>query len=158
MSSRKSFGPSIEPWRNPALTGYCCEDFPSRTTQKPCITEKRTNQDKYLTWNSMRLKLVKKTCMLNPAKTRGYTKRYSSSSPKSIKSTSNSIRCNCQKICSWSKRPKTVLEIKRAHFSRWKTIPLFASFWDFTNHRKKTNRAVVFSCRPFPNILKYRYN
>ena len=29
-------------------------------------------------------------------------------------------------------------------------------FKDFTNHRKKTNRAVVFSSRPFPNILKYR--
>ena len=29
-------------------------------------------------------------------------------------------------------------------------------FNDFTNHRKKTNRAVVFNCRPFPNILKYR--
>ena len=25
----------------------------------------------------------------------------------------------------------------------------------FTNHRKKTNRVVVFSCRPFPKILKY---
>ena len=25
---------------------------------------------------------------------------------------------------------------------------------DFTNHRKKTNKAIVFSCRPFPNILK----
>ena len=23
----------------------------------------------------------------------------------------------------------------------------------FTNHRKKTNRAVVFSCRPFPTFL-----
>ena len=27
---------------------------------------------------------------------------------------------------------------------------------DFTNERKKANRAVVFSCRPFPNILKYK--
>ena len=24
--------------------------------------------------------------------------------------------------------------------------------------RKKTNRAVVFGCRPFPNILKYKEN
>ena len=29
-------------------------------------------------------------------------------------------------------------------------------FKDFTNFTKKTNRAVVFSGRPFPNILKYR--
>ena len=33
---------------------------------------------------------------------------------------------------------------------------IYKIFKDFTNHRKKTNRAVVFSCRPFPNILKYR--
>ena len=28
-------------------------------------------------------------------------------------------------------------------------------FQDFTKHRKKTNRVLVFTCRPFPNILKY---
>ena len=33
---------------------------------------------------------------------------------------------------------------------------IYKLFKDFTNHRKKTNRAVVFSCRPFSNILKYR--
>ena len=32
---------------------------------------------------------------------------------------------------------------------------IYKFFKDFTNHRKKTNRAVVFSSRPFPNI-KYR--
>ena len=26
----------------------------------------------------------------------------------------------------------------------------------FTNHRKKTDRAVVFSCTPLPDIIKYR--
>ena len=29
------------------------------------------------------------------------------------------------------------------------------SFKNFTHYEKKTNRAVVFSIRPFPNILKY---
>ena len=33
---------------------------------------------------------------------------------------------------------------------------IYKFFKGFTNHRKKTNRAVVFSCIPFPNILKYR--
>ena len=33
---------------------------------------------------------------------------------------------------------------------------IYKFFKHFTNHRMKTNRAVVFSCRPFPNILKYR--
>ena len=33
---------------------------------------------------------------------------------------------------------------------------IYKLFKYFTNHRKKTNRVVVFSSRPFPNILKYR--
>ena len=34
-----------------------------------------------------------------------------------FKSSSNSIRYNCQKICSWPKRPKTILKIrKKARF------------------------------------------
>ena len=28
MYSRKSVGPRMEPWGNPALTRYSCEDFP----------------------------------------------------------------------------------------------------------------------------------
>ena len=34
-------------------------------------------------------------------------------------------------------------------------LETFIVFGDFTNHRKKTNRMVIFSSRPFPNILKY---
>ena len=45
---------------------------------------------------------------------------------------------------------------KRRHFYVINNPIIFKFFEDFTNHRKKTNRAVVFSCRPFPNILKYR--
>ena len=33
MYSRKSVGPRIGPQGTPALTGYSCEDFPSRATQ-----------------------------------------------------------------------------------------------------------------------------
>ena len=32
MYSRKSIGTRMEPWRGPALIGYSCEDFPSRTS------------------------------------------------------------------------------------------------------------------------------
>ena len=31
MYSRKSLGPRVDPRGSPALTGYSCEDFPSRT-------------------------------------------------------------------------------------------------------------------------------
>ena len=33
---------------------------------------------------------------------------------------------------------------------------IYKFFKDFTNHKKKTNRVIVFSSRPSPNILKYR--
>ena len=33
---------------------------------------------------------------------------------------------------------------------------IYKFFEDFNNHREKTKQVVVFSCRPLPNILKYR--
>ena len=50
---------------------------------------------------------------------------------------------NCQKICSWWRRPKTKLEFrKRPHFSRLsRSLHYFQVF--------QTSKAVVFSCRPF---------
>ena len=52
-------------------------------------------------------KSVKRTSMPNPVKC------YSSSSPRPVKSPSNFVRYNCQKIWSSSRRPKTVLEIRK---------------------------------------------
>ena len=76
---------------------------------KPSITEKRKNKAKYLTWNSITLKFVKKTSMSNPVKSLGYIKCHSLSSPRLAKSPSNSVRYNCEKIYNWSRRPKTNL-------------------------------------------------
>ena len=55
---------------------------------------------------------MKKTCMPIFIERLGYIKCYSSSSPRSVKRPGNSIRQNYQKIWSWSRRPKTVLEIR----------------------------------------------
>ena len=72
-----------------------------------------------------------------------------------VKSPSNSIRHNRQKICSWSRRLKTALEIRKktTFLSEINNPIIYKLFKDFTNHRKKTNRAVVFSSRPFPKFL-----
>ena len=40
MSSRQSVGPRIDPLGAPALTGYSCEDFPSRTTHGRLLLRK----------------------------------------------------------------------------------------------------------------------
>ena len=62
------------------------------------------------------------------------------------------------KIYIWLRQPKTILEIRK-----WTTflqvinnLIIYEFSKDFTKHRKKTNRAKAFSCRFFPNIVKYR--
>ena len=40
MYSRKSVGPKMEPREIPALTGYSCEDFQSRTTRSHPLLRK----------------------------------------------------------------------------------------------------------------------
>ena len=123
MYSRKSVGQRMEPWGTPALTGYSCEDFPSRTSRSRLLLRKR-NKAKYLTWNYTSLRFAKKASMTNPFKSLGYIKCYSSSSPRPVKSPSNSIRYNCHKI-SWE-------DLKPYWKSRKKVISLgdqlFASF------------------------------
>ena len=145
------------PLRKSSIKGIFLWRFPIQNHPKPRITEKRKNKTKYLTWNSIRLKVVKKTRQ-NSVKSLRYIKRYSSSCPRTVKSPSISIRRNCQKISSWSRRSKPILEIrKKTTFLKVIKIPIIYKFFkDFTNHRRKTNRAVVFSSRPFRNITKYR--
>ena len=112
MYSRKSARPRMEPSGTPALTGYSCEEFPSRTTWSHLLLRKEEIRPN-MTWNSIRLMVVKKTSMPNSVESLWYIKCYSSSSPRPVKNPSNSIRQNCQKICSWSRRPKTILEIRK---------------------------------------------
>ena len=79
---------------------------------------------------------AKKVSMPNPVKNLGHIRCYSSNSPRPVKSPNNSKRYNYQ-------------------LSLGDNYPIIYMFFkDFTNHRKKTNRAVVFSCRV--SILKYR--
>ena len=93
--------------------------------------------------------------MPNPVKSLGYIKCDSSSrllKPLAILSDST-IRSSVDRE---DLKPYRKSE-EKATFLQVKNHPIISTFFkDFTNHRKKTNRALVFSCRPFPNILKYR--
>ena len=80
---------------------------------KSSITEKRRNEAKYLTWNSIRLKSVKKTSMPNPVKSLGYIKCYSSSSPRPVKSPSFK-----HIVCNWLKDVALEEEIASRHCSK----------------------------------------
>ena len=115
--------------RNPTIKYKFLWRLPILNYLKLSITPKRWNLTKYLTWNSIRLEFVKKTSMSNPVENLGYIKCCSLSSPRTIQSSSNSIRFKCQKIRSVSTRPKTILEIrKKSYFSMWPTSLLTICF------------------------------
>ena len=138
MYSRKSVGPKIELWESPAWTGYSCGDFPSRTTRSRLLLRKK----------EIRPNACHASCQIssmpNPVKNLGYIMYYRSRSPKPVKTSSNSIRYNSQKICSGSSRPKVILEIRKKTFLYVINNPIIhKSFKDLNNHRKKNNREVV---------------
>ena len=130
------------PWGTPTLTGYSWEVFQPRTKRSHLLLRKekiRPNIRPEIPYN---LSLWRRpACQI--LKSLGYITCYSSSSPRPIKSPCNSIRYNCQKICSWSRRPKTILEMrKKPCFSRWSTILIFTSFSKtlLTTERRITGR------------------
>ena len=95
---------------------------------------------------------MKKTSKENPAKSLGYIKCYSSSSPRSGKSPSNSIR-------KYAVKPDAIKNTgnqKKNIFLKLINKSIIHKFLkDFTNERKKTTRTVVFGCRPlFSTFLK----
>ena len=117
------------PLRNSSITLIFLIRFSIQNHSKPSTTKKGRNNTNYLTWNLIRIKFVKKTSMPNSVESLGYIKCYSLSSPRPVKIPCNCIRHNCEKICSWLRRPKTIVEIrKKSHLSRWSTIWLFTSF------------------------------
>ena len=110
----------------------------------------------YLTWNSLRHRFVKKTSIWSPVKSLGYIKHYGLTSSRPVKSPSNSIWYNCQKICSWLKRPKPYWKSeKRLQFSRQSISLLFTSFSNIllTMKRRLTGQQFL---AVNPNILEYR--
>ena len=76
------------------------------------------------------------------------------------KSTSNSIRCYYQQICSKLGRPETILKI-REEVTLLEVInkPVIYKFFKvFTNHRENTSRMIAYSSILLSNIFKYHYH
>ena len=141
MNSRKSVGPRMESWWTPALTGYSCEDFPSWTTQRRLLLRKEKIRPNI--WPRIPLDL---SLRRRPA---CKTLSRALDNPRPAKSFSNSIKHNCQKIYSRSRRAKLILEIrKKATFCQViDNATTYKFFKGFTKHRKKTSRAAAFSSR-----------
>ena len=119
----------MKPWGTPALTGYSCKDFPSRTTRSRLLLRKEEIRP-ISALKFHKTKFMKKTSMPNPVKSIGYVKCHSSSILRLVKSPSNSIRYNCEKISSWSRRPKKHFSCKKHFwFSRYSTFNFFPSLF-----------------------------
>ena len=112
------------PLRNSSINWIFLWRLPIQNYLKPPVTEKRRNKAKYLTWNSIRPKFVKKTSMPNSVERLGYIKCYSLSSPRPVPSDTTVRRSAVDredlKPC-WKSE-------KRSHFCGWSTILLFTSF------------------------------
>ena len=128
--------------RNTSINETLIRRFLIRNSLKPPITKKLIDETEHTTWFSIKLDFVRKTSVLNPVKSLQYI------SPRTVISPNNCIRYCCQKICCWTRRPKTIPEIS--------TPIVYTLLKDFTNNIKKTNRAVIFSHRHGPTILNYR--
>ena len=125
--------------RNSSINLIFLWRLPIQNQSKPSITEKIRNKVKYMTWNSIRLKFVlSKALDISSATTRvvpHLLKALAIISDKTVRR--NAVDREDLKLY-WNSE-------KRSHFSSRSTIVLFT--------KKKTNRAAVFSSRPFPAFL-----
>ena len=113
---------------------------------------------KYLRQNLTKLKFVTKIRIPNPVGSFGYTNYCSASSPRPIESFSNlsKLSKDLQLIKRTDQENHTGSE-KKGHISLGDHKPIIYKFVkDFTNQRKKTKGAEVFSHTSFPIILKIR--
>ena len=130
MYSRKGVGPRMDPWETGSSINWIfLWRLPIQTHSKTSITDKRRNKVKYLTWNSIRFKFVRKTSIPNHVESLGYIKCYSSSSPRPVKAQTITSDTTFKRsaVDLEDLKPYWKLE-KRPHFSRWSTILLFTTF------------------------------
>ena len=155
MYCKKSLGPRMDHWGTPALIGYSCEDFPSRTTRSCLllrIEEVRANIWPENQWNLSLWRRLTCRTLSKPLDISSATARVA---PDLLKALAILLDTTVRRSAVDQKDLQPYRKSEKKHFSWWLTMLLFTSFSKIL-HRKKTNWVVVFSCRHFPNILLYR--
>ena len=101
---RKPLEPRMEPWGTSALSGYSWEDFPFRTRPEPeaAYYWDKTKWGRITDQKFHNTQVCEEDKHTKPYQSFKYIQCYSSSSPSTIKSPSNSIRHKCQKTCRFS--------------------------------------------------------
>ena len=93
--------------RNTSSNETLIRRFLIRNSLKPTITKKLIDKTEHTSWFSIKLDFLRKTSVLNPIKSLQYI------SPRTVIGPTNCIRYWCQKICCWTRRPKTIPEISK---------------------------------------------
>ena len=129
MYSTKSVGPRMELWGTPALTGYSCEDFPSRTTRSRLLLRKEEIRPNISPETPYDLSLWRRPTSQTLSKALGISSATAWVAPDLFKTlailSDTTVRRSAigqgDLRSYWNKK-------KMPYFSRWSTILLFASF------------------------------
>ena len=158
--SRKSVGSRIGTWGTPTLPGYSI--FPSRTTRIPLLLGKEEIRPNFWPEIPYNLDLWRRPAFQILSKALDMSGAKAQLAPELLKALAilSDRTMRRSTVDQEDLKPYWKSE-KRSHFFTWSAVLLFPSFWKtlLTSKRrltlkKTTNRAVVFSCRFFPNILK----
>lgn len=139
MYSRKRYAQKHSFEERQHLLNICAKTFHQT---KPINREKRQNKTKHATWNPLSYEFMKKTSISHPVEALGYIKCRRSKTSRPINNLSTSIRYNCQKIYSESRKPGAILTIaKEAKILAAISKPIIM----ISIHSNKSKRAVAFS-------------
>ena len=117
----------MDPWATSALTRYSCKDFLSKTTQSRLLLREEKVRQKYLTWNSIRLKFQKKTSI--PNRVKNLANAAARIAPDLLKAlaTLSDITARRSEVDREDLKPYSKAE-KWPHFYRWSAVLLLTSF------------------------------
>ena len=129
MYSKKSVGPRMDLWGTPALTGYSCEDFPSRTTWSCLLL--RIEEIRANIWleNQWDLSLWRRPTSQTLSKALDISSATAPAGPDLLKALAVLSNTTVRRSAVDRKDLKAQqISEKRPHFSRWLTMLLFTSF------------------------------
>ena len=118
----------MEPWGTPALSGYSCEDLPSRTTQS-CLVPRKEEIRSYMwpeilsdlsSWRRPACQTLSKALDISSATARV--------APHLLKALTILSDTTVRSAVDWEDLKPYWKSEKRPHFSRWSAILLFTSF------------------------------
>ena len=156
MYSAKSVGPRIDPWGTPALTGYSCDHFPCRTSRGYLLLRKEEIRPNIWPKIWYDLSFWSRPAYQTLPKALDISSATGHVTPDLLEVLAILSDTTVRTFSGDRENLKPCLKSEKAHISLGNQQSyIYKFFKDFTNHRKKTYRSAVFSCIPFPNILKY---